>query len=245
MIIGIYGLGRFGTFWATALSKIADVQAYSRNSKVPDGVRAVSEDELCKSDILFLCNSISSMDEVCKRISPKLKKGTVVADTCSVKVYPIRMMMENLPDYVQIVGTHPMFGPDSGRNGLTGLPVAVCPGRIERDQLENVLSLFSKMKLRIEQLTAEEHDHEAAYSQGITHFIGRTLDLLKLKPSRISTTGYEDLLDIMQQTCNDQWQLFVDLQKFNPYTEEMRKKLHSSIEEMLLKLDSIDSIGEN
>ena len=73
--------------------------------------------------------------------------------------------------------------------------------------------MFSQLELRIEQLSASEHDHEAAYSQGITHFIGRTLDLLKLKPSRISTTGYEDLLDIVEQTCNDQWQLFLDLQK--------------------------------
>lgn len=245
MVIGIYGLGRFGTFWASTLSKIAEVQAYSRNSSVPDGVKSVSEEELCKSDILFLCNSISSVEEVCNRISGKLKKGMIVADTCSVKVYPIQMMLKTLPDDVHILGTHPMFGPDSGRNGVEGLPVAVCPGRIGKSELQNVLSLFSQLKLRIEQLSADEHDEEAAYSQGITHFIGRTLDSLKLHPSRISTTGYEDLLDIIQQTCNDRWQLFVDLQKYNPYTKEMRKRLHSSIEEMLVKLDSINSIGEN
>ena len=245
MVIGIYGLGRFGSFWASTLSKIADVQAFSRSSTAPEGVRSVTEEELCNSDIIFLCNSISSMDEVCRRISPKLKKGAVVADTCSVKVYPIEMMIKNLPDNVSIVGTHPMFGPDSGRNGVNGLPVAVCVERIGRKELDHLLKLFFQLELKVEQLTADEHDHEAAYSQGITHFIGRTLDLLKLQPSRISTTGYKDLLDIVQQTCNDEWQLFLDLQKFNPYTEEMRKKLHSSIEEMLIKLDSIESIGDS
>ena len=244
MVIGIYGLGRFGSFWATTLSKIAEVQAYSRSSTVPEGVKSVSEEELCNSDILFLCNSISSMEEVCKRISGKLKKGAVIADTCSVKVYPIKMMLRYLPEDVQILGTHPMFGPDSGRYGVKGLPVAVCAERIEKKELNKVLNLFSELKLRVEQLSASEHDHEAAYSQGVTHFIGRTLDLLNLRSSRISTTGYEDLLDIVEQTCNDQWQLFVDLQKFNPYTEEMRTKLHSSIEEMLVKLDSIESIGD-
>jgi prephenate dehydrogenase len=241
MIIGIYGLGRFGSFWATTLSKITQVQAYSRSSSVPAGVKSVSEDELCQSDILFLCNSISSVDEVCKRISGKLKKGMIVADTCSVKVFPMNSMLRNLPEDVHILGTHPMFGPDSGRHGVSGLPVAVCPGRIGDTELKSVLSLFSQLGLRIEQLSADEHDHEAAYSQGITHFIGRTLDSLKLHPSRISTTGYEDLLDIIQQTCNDQWQLFVDLQKYNPYTELMRKELHASIEDMLKTLDSIDN----
>ena len=245
MVIGIYGLGRFGSFWASTLSKVADVIAYSRSSEAPEGVRAVTEEEICKSDILFLCNSISSVEEVCKRISPKLKRGAIVADTCSVKVYPIQVMRDNLPDYVHILGTHPMFGPDSGRYGVQNLPIAVCAERIGRRELDRILDLFTELELRIEQLTAEDHDHEAAYSQGITHFIGRTLNLLHLKPSRISTTGYEDLLDIIQQTCNDRWQLFLDLQKYNPYTEEMRKKLHSSIEEMLVKLDSIDSIGDN
>lgn len=245
MVIGIYGLGRFGSFWASTLSKIVDVQAFSRSSRAPEGVRSVTEDELCQSDIIFLCNSISSMNEVCKRISGKVKKGSIVADTCSVKVYPLEMMKKNFSDEVHLLGTHPMFGPDSGRYGVKDLPVAVCAERIPENELNMVLQLFEKLELRIERLTAEQHDHEAAYSQGITHFIGRTLDLLNLKPSRISTTGYEDLLDIVQQTCNDRWQLFLDLQKYNPYTAEMRKKLHSSIEEMLLKLDSIESIGEN
>lgn len=245
MKIGIYGLGRFGAFWASTLSRIADVQAYSRSSSAPEGVRFVSEEEVCQSDLLFLCNSISSMKEVSRRISPLLKRGMIVADTCSVKVHPLKMMIEEFPAHIQILGTHPMFGPDSGRNGVKGLPVAICPERIDSESLESVLGVFNKLEIRVEQLTADEHDHEAAYSQGITHFIGRTLNTLDLKSSRISTTGYEDLLDIVQQTCNDHWQLFVDLQKFNPYTEEMRKNLHSSIEEMLLKLDSIDSIGES
>jgi len=244
MNIGIYGLGRFGSFWASTLSRVADVQAYSRSSLAPEGVRFVSEEEVCQSDLLFLCNSISSVGEVCRRIAPMLKKGMIVADTCSVKVHPLETMASRLPSSVQILGTHPMFGPDSGRNGVAGLPVVVCPSRIGEASLNEVLEIFKSLQLRIENLTAEEHDREAAYSQGITHFIGRTLDLLNLKPSRISTTGYEHLLDIVEQTCNDKWQLFVDLQKFNPYTEEMRKNLHSSIEEMLVKLDSIESIGE-
>ncbi len=244
MIIGIYGLGRFGSFWASILGGIANVQAYSPNSPAPEGVRSVTENEVCKSDILFLCNSISSMEDVCKRITGKLKKGIIIADTCSVKVYPLDMMSRYFPENVHIVGTHPMFGPDSGQLGVKDLPVAVCPCRIGDAELDKVLALFSDLELRIERLSASEHDHEAAYSQGITHFIGRTLDLLNLKPSRISTTGYKDLLDIVQQTCNDHWQLFVVLQKYNPYTEEMRKDLHFSIEEMLVKLDSIDSIGE-
>ena len=239
-------MGRFGSFWASLLSKEFDVAGYSRSGRdFPDNITRITEEQIGDYDTVFLCCAINSVEEVLVRIAGRLKPGTVVIDTCSVKVSPAALMEKHLRPDCGIIATHPMFGPDSGRNGVEGLPIAVCAERINREKLNTILGFFSQLQLRIEELTAEEHDHEAAYSQGITHFIGRTLDLLKLQPSRISTTGYEDLLHIVQMTCNDQWQLFLDLQKFNPYTEEMRKKLHSSIEEMLIKLDSIKSIGDN
>ena len=40
------------------------------------------------------------------------------------------------------------------------------------------------MGLVIQEMTTHEHDREAAYTQGITHFIGRTLNELNLHPSR-------------------------------------------------------------
>ena len=33
--------------------------------------------------------------------------------------------------------------------------------------------------------------------------------------------GFTELLGVIEQTCNDSWDLFKDLQKFNPYTNEM------------------------
>ena len=43
--LGIYGLGRFGTFWAERLAHHAEVKAYSRRSRsAPAGVELVSEE---------------------------------------------------------------------------------------------------------------------------------------------------------------------------------------------------------
>ena len=91
---------------------------------------------------------------------------------------------------------------------------------------------FGAMGLRVLTLSPDEHDREAAYTQGITHFMGRVLDDLQLKPSKIGTKGYEKLLDIIEQTCNDPLQLFLDLQRYNPYTQQMRDRLRSSIEKV-------------
>ena len=78
-----------------------------------------------------------------------------------------------------------------------------------------------------------------AYSQGITHYIGRVLADLNLKNTKINTLGYKKILEIIQQTCNDSWQLFCDLQHFNPYTKKMRKDLHESIEKIYSILNKL------
>lgn len=246
MQIGVYGLGRFGAFWASLLGQSFNVKGYSRNPDraTPAGVERVDFDGLMDCKVIFLCNAISSMEQVLPQIAGAVKPGTLVVDTCSVKVYPVDLMMEILPESVEIMGSHPMFGPDSGRNGVKGLPLVLCKQRISDEHYVFWKDNFRALGLVIQEMTAHEHDREAAYTQGITHFIGRTLKELNLHPSPIATTGYERLLDIVTQTCNDPWQLFLDLQKYNPYTSRMRNDLHRGLEKMLGTFDSIESLGE-
>jgi prephenate dehydrogenase len=78
----------------------------------------------------------------------------------------------------------------------------------------------------------------AASSQGITHFIGRVLSEAGVVSTPINTLGFNDLLAVIEQTCNDSWDLFRDLQKYNPYTNEMIdnligeiSKLHKQVKE--------------
>jgi prephenate dehydrogenase len=91
--------------------------------------------------------------------------------------------------------------------------------------------------LKVLKITPEEHDKIGAYTQGVTHFIGRVLSRLNLEPHSMGTKGYHALLEIMQQTCNDPFQLFLDLQNYNPYTSVMRDELHRAFleTEQLLK----------
>ncbi len=225
---------------------LSRVFACSRNPErpVPAGVRRVDPAGLKGCRTVFLCNAISSMEEVLPVLGKVLEPGTLVADTCSVKVYPVNLMTRFLPESFEILGCHPMFGPDSGAGGVKGLPLVMCRERIGDGAYSFWKEHFERMGLQVCEMTAREHDREAAYTQGITHFIGRTLDALDLKPSAMGTAGYKSLLNIVRQTCNDPWQLFVDLQKYNPYTAEMRKLLHRGLEKMLGTLDSIESLGE-
>ena len=235
MKVAVYGLGRFGSFWAECLYKAGcDVIAYSRSAhEMPEGVRRAEEEEVLNAPYLFFCVAISALEGLLKRVGEKIGRETVVMDTCSVKIYPSRWMKENIPSAKTIIATHPMFGPDSGRDGIEGLPIVMCPVSAENDDYRVMKGLFASMGLTVLEMSAEEHDEEAAYSQGVTHFVGRTLNQMGMKPTPIATQGYRNLMTIVEQTCNDPLQLFYDLQRYNPYAKEMRLSLQVAIEKVL------------
>jgi prephenate dehydrogenase len=237
--VGIYGLGRFGTFYAELLSRYFTVKAFSRNPerKAPPGVLRVTEAEICELPVIILCVQISALREVLQHLAACLQPGTLVMDTCSVKVLPTAWMEEILPENVNVLATHPMFGPDSARNGFEGLPIIVHPVRLPSPLFERWKAFFEGIGLSVQCISPADHDREAAVTQGLTHYLGRVLAQLDLQPSRIASLGYRKLLEIIEQTCNDSWQLFFDLQCYNPYTREMRKRLALSLDEVKKRLD--------
>ena len=114
MRIGIYGLGRFGTFFASTLRKGgAEVIAYSRSAhEVPEGVELATEDEVLNADYLVFTVTIGAFRSVLQKVASRIGRNTVVIDTCSVKTEPSKWMEAELPDYIYRIATHPMFGPD-------------------------------------------------------------------------------------------------------------------------------------
>ncbi|MFA6688426.1 MAG: prephenate dehydrogenase/arogenate dehydrogenase family protein [Sphaerochaetaceae bacterium] len=246
MRIGVYGLGRFGYFWAGLLAKAGhDVCGFGRHAtSVPCGVRLVGEDEALEQDAVFFCVTISAFADVIRRVASKLSPGVTVLDTCSVKLHPAHVMEEYLPDGVFSIATHPMFGPDSGRNGVTGLPLVIsgvhCPDVVVRRWSDE----FASWGLKVLHMSCDQHDKEAAWSQGVTHFVGRTLDELHLQPTQLATLGYTRLMSIVEQTCNDPIQLFYDLQRYNPYAPQMRLELKQALEKVMSSLAAQDAETE-
>lgn len=240
MNVGVYGLGRFGAFWAELLSHSFPVTAWSRSSDrpVPPGVRRVELEELFEADIIWLCPAISAMEEVLTEIAPLVRPGQTIADTCSVKIVPARLMLEKLPPRARLLATHPMFGPDSAKAGLSGLPVVLHDLHNASEPLAFWERVFEGLGMTVLKLTPEEHDKAAAYTQGVTHYLGRVLDDMGLKAHPIATRGYQRLLDLVQQTCNDPFQLFLDMQHFNPHTPAMRADLKASLERISARLDT-------
>jgi prephenate dehydrogenase len=93
-------------------------------------------------------------------------------------------------------------------------------------------------------MSADQHDRMAAQTQGVTHFLGRMLKEYGIRKTSIDTQGFCDLLDLVDQTCNDTWELYTDLQLYNPYTEDMIDKLKLATESLDNRLKELQDVAD-
>lgn len=231
MTVGIIGLGRFGSFWAALLARRFSVVAYDRDPDIraPEGVRRGTLGEVCSCPAVFLCVTIRAVPEVCSIIAPYLGEHTMVADTCSVKLKPSQWMQEILPPRTPLLATHPMFGPESAREGLEGLAIMMDPIRLSDSEAQKWEDIFASFGLSVVRMSCDEHDRQAAYSQALTHFIGRSLYRIGLPETPIATRWYRKLHGVVKQCVRDSHELFEDMQTLNPYASQMRRDVVQSI----------------
>ena len=139
------------------------------------------------------------------------------------------MFDRHLPAGYQAMLSHPMFGPDSvAVSGLSGQTIVLDRYRMAGDGFRWWEEYFARRGLTVVEMDADEHDRLAAESQGVTHFVGRTLERFGFTPTAIDTLGTRTLHDITAQVTNDTQQLFIDLQTRNPYTAAMRVRLSAA-----------------
>ena len=112
--VGIIGLGRFGKILANILQKGYSISAYDLNDISPiTNINFYNLDKVLQERVIFIAVPIRNFESLIKKISPKLKSGTTLIDVCSVKSYPVNVMLKNINKDIGIISTHPMFGPDS------------------------------------------------------------------------------------------------------------------------------------
>lgn len=74
------------------------------------------------------------------------------------------------------------------------------------------------------EMSCEEHDRQAASTQFVTHTVGRMLGAMKLKSTDINTKGFESLLNLVNNTTNDSFDLYYGLFLYNQNaTDELER----------------------
>ncbi len=242
--ITIIGFGRFGKTLYRLLKDDFQITIYNR-STIDEKINDFSKNttityDLSKAyetDVIFYTVPISTFESVISGHKKYFHKNHLLIDTLSVKLHAAEVFEKYLKDTsVQAILSHPMFGPDSSKDGFENLPFILYPFKTDDKTYNFWKDYFHKKKLRVIEMDAKEHDKLAANSQGLTHFVGRLLEDYGLEDSPIDSLGARELLNVKKQTTNDTWQLFSDLQLYNPYTSRMRIKLSQSYDKIYNKL---------
>jgi prephenate dehydrogenase len=226
--VGLIGFGAFGRFAASHLRHEVDLVVCDREDCSEDahalGVAWGDLATVASCSVVVVAVPVPSLESVLESIAPLLRPGALVVDVASVKMRPIELLARLLPASVDWVGTHPMFGPQSGRNGIAGLKVALCAPRARRERLVRRF-LERRYGLDVLPMTAERHDHEIAYIQGLTHWVAKALREIELPDPRLATTAYRHLLAIEEILRDDSDALFLTIQRDNPFVGEARHAL--------------------
>ena len=198
LIIG--GTGETGQWFAKFYKKHGfDVVIWGINKKkdVAEDLCVVFADDLDKeiksSDIVMISVPINITGKMISNIAPKMSQGSLLMDITSIKTGPMEAMIKYAPHNVEILGSHPMFGPSIP--DIRGQIVIFTPvnGRSSK-WFPVIKSLYEDNGAHIEILDAKEHDRMMAVVQGLTHFA-----CIALCGNGFSISCYCSIIDFYRQ----------------------------------------------
>jgi prephenate dehydrogenase len=239
--VTIVGFGAFGAFIAGHLAPLLRVSVF--DPAVPSvikregGARLTAGGDmiLCcltdlaqiDSEIIILAVPPQRMESVLRQIAPHLRAGQIVIDVCSIKEDPARLMEAILPPCVDIVGTHPMFGPQSARDGVAGHQIVLCP--VRGDGWRRVAWFLRRcLKLRTVVTSPHDHDQQAAMTQGLTHLLARAFLELGEAP-KIRTRSYDLLSEALAMVACDAPEVFDAITRGNRHVFALRERFTAAL----------------
>ena len=184
------------------------------------GQGASAVEVAARNDLVVIAVPIATTVDVIKDVAPHVRKGACLMDITSIKRAPLEAMLEAAHDGVDVVGTHPMFGPhgvDFDRQ-----KVVLCKGRGE-DGFARVKRLYEGFGAETIEATAEEHDAQMALIQVLVHektmVLGSVLERLKADLGRslqFASPIYRTELAMIGRMFSQRAELYADILTVNP-----------------------------
>ena len=239
--LGIIGFGRFGQFLAKHLKNDFTIFVTSRTNYQMEALALniiyLEEKEFYQKndfEYLILATSILSTSDVIEKIVktyPNFLNQQLLIDVLSVKLLPSILFFKlgNLYPNLDLLLTHPMFGPDSAFESWENKKFVFYRQKISnKTRCNYFLNTVKDKKCHLIELSPEEHDKLTSNSQFLTHLIGRILEKTNPCHNIIETDGFNSLLKLVDQTKNDSWDLFEGLYHQNPYSNQVLNQIISS-----------------
>ena len=172
------------------------------------------------ADVVVVTVPIAVTAKTIMEVAPHMREGSLLMDLTSVKEWPCSLMAEHAKPGVEVVGTHPIFGPRVG--SIDGQVFVLTPVRGVR-WLTWFKGLLMRHNARVVESTPQEHDEVMAVVQGLTHFmyisVGKTFQDMgfDVKRSRqFASPVYDLMLDMIGRIIGQDPNLYAEIQMQNP-----------------------------
>jgi prephenate dehydrogenase len=245
MKTAILGAGKMGVWFAKFFKEKGDsIILADRNKpkleKLKNELNVETADfaqAVLEADRVLICVSMSSFEEVVKRISPNVRAGQVVMDVCSIKDFPVQVMHQYLKDAL-VLGTHPVFGP--GSNGVKHKAYVLTPTNADEDVYAQSFKKWLEAEgARVFVMTPKKHDELMSVVLGLPHFLGLVAcETLLEQPSfsetkKVAGTTFRMLFTLAEATALETPDLYANLQMNLPEMRKIEKTFLSKAQEWL------------
>jgi len=187
------------------------------------------------ADVVILSVPIPKVNEIVRDLAPHLRPQAALMDLSSVKQGPMSAMLDHFAG--EVVGTHPLFGPDA--KSMAGQTMVLCPGRGER-WFTWLKELLENAGARVKITTATEHDRLMAVVQGLAHFTLIALEMaireLGVAPQDLedfSTPTFATLHNLARRLFSQDAKLYASIQLQNPANRVALRALEDSVADIL------------
>ena len=188
------------------------------------------------SDMLIVSVPIQHTCDVIREVAPYMKEGTVMVDVTSVKEGPSKTMAEVLPDTIEYIPTHPIFGPRTTR--LDNQVIVLTPDK-KGKWYDKVYRYLESKNMRVIETTAEKHDFMMSIVQVLTHFsfISTASAIEKLKVDLSETEDYESpiynlMIDMIARIVSQNPYLTYNIQSMNSNGPKVRNTFADAVIEL-------------
>lgn len=188
------------------------------------------------SDILVVAVPIQFTSDVIREVAPFMKSGSLMVDVTSIKEEPFLTMKECLPENVEYIPTHPVFGP---RTTLLDNQVIVLTADKKGRWYDKVYNYLSDKNMRIIETTASKHDFMMSIVQVLTHFsfISTASAIEKLKVDLSESEDYESpiynlMIDMIARIVAQNPYLTYNIQSMNKNGPKIRNTFAEAVGEL-------------
>ena len=193
------------------------------------------------ADVVILAVPIETTPQIIREIAPYLKEGSLLTDVTSVKEEPAALMHKYVPSGVEVLPTHPMFGPRI--RSLEGQVVVLTPSQTG-EWYQRVVDFLENERVRILVTSPDIHDRMMSIVQGLTHFayisIAASIEKMgvEVKDSRkFASPIYSLMLDIIARIVAQNPYLCYSIQTRNRYVAEVHQTFLETFQDLKSMID--------